>query len=207
MADNEPEYDPEDAGDAEAVPVEGDGFAGHLLVAMPGIGDPRFAGSVVYLCAHSGDGALGLIVNKPTPEIRFRKLLDQIGIETQGSVPDIRVHFGGPVETSRGFVLHSPDYSAGEATLEVDEMTSMTASLEVLQAIAQGRGPGSSMLALGYAGWGPGQLESEIAQNGWLVAPARSEIVFGRANEHKWSAAVKAIGIDPLLLSSEGGRA
>ncbi|SHJ02905.1 YqgE/AlgH family protein [Wenxinia saemankumensis] len=185
----------------------GDSFAGSLLVAMPGMGDSRFSGSVVYLCAHSGEGALGLIVNKPAPEIRFRDLLKQLGIEVADTIPDIRVHFGGPVETARGFVLHSPDYSAGDATLEVDDSTSMTASLEVLQAIARGDGPGASMLALGYAGWGPGQLEAEIAQNGWLIAPARDDIVFGRANEHKWTAAVRALGIDPLVLSSEGGRA
>ena len=185
----------------------GDSFTGRLLVAMPGMGDPRFEGSVVYLCAHSEEGALGLIVNKPTPEIRFKDLLEQLGIETGGAMRDIRVHFGGPVEKARGFVLHSPDYSAGEATLGVDAAASMTASMDVLQAIADGEGPEASMLALGYAGWGPGQLEEEIAQNGWLIAPARSDILFGRANEHKWTAALKQLGIDPLLLSSEAGHA
>lgn len=182
-------------------------FSGQLLIAMPGMGGGSFSRSVVYLCAHSEDGALGLIVNKPTPEIRFRDLLEQIGIPVGGAVRDIRVHFGGPVEQARGFVLHSPDYTAGEATLAVDESVSMTASVDVLQAIARGEGPESSMMALGYAGWGPGQLESEIAQNGWLTAPARSDIVFGRANEHKWSAALKSLGIDPLNLSSSAGRA
>ncbi|GGL56446.1 UPF0301 protein [Wenxinia marina] len=182
-------------------------LAGQLLIAMPGTGDSRFAHSVVYLCAHSDDGALGLIVNKPTPEIRFRDLLDQIGIEVPGMLRDIRVHFGGPVEQARGFVLHSPDYSAGDATLEVTGEISLTASLEVLQAIARGEGPANSMMALGYAGWGPGQLESEIARNGWLTAPARSDIVFGRANEHKWTAALKTLGIDPLTLSPDAGHA
>ena len=182
-------------------------LCGKLLIAMPDMADPRFAGSVVYLCAHSREGAMGLIVNKPTPEIRFRDLLEQLGIPVGDAVRDIRVHFGGPVEPARGFVLHSADFSTGDATLGVDEDVAMTASRDVLEALAGGDGPSSSILALGYAGWAPGQLEAEIAQNGWLVGPARSDILFGRASEHKWTAALKLLGIDPLLLSSEGGHA
>ena len=177
-------------------------LSGQFLIAMPGMGDPRFSQSVVYLCAHSSDGAMGLIVNKPTPEVRFSDLLTQLEIDAQPGLRDIRVHFGGPVENSRGFVLHSADYSSGKATLKVDDGMSLTATLDVLEEIAQGRGPQSSFLALGYSGWGPGQLEEEIAQNGWLVSDARSDIVFGRANEHKWMAAVKSLGIDPVSLSS-----
>lgn len=182
-------------------------LSGKLLVAMPGMGDPRFAHSVICLCAHSADGAMGLIVNKPAPEVRFSDLLDQLGIAPLPEMRDIRVHFGGPVEHARGFVLHSADYTSGAATLKVDSRTSMTATLDVLEHLAQGQGPASSLLALGYAGWGPGQLEAEIATNGWLLCDARDDIVFGRANEHKWGAALKSLGIDPLSLSATSGRA
>ena len=184
-----------------------DDLSGQFLIAMPGMGDQRFAQSVVYLCAHSEEGAMGLIVNKPTPEVRFSDLLEQLDIKPGPGIRDIRVYFGGPVENSRGFVLHTSDYTSGEATLEVDEALSMTASLDVLEEIAAGRGPASSLLALGYAGWGPGQLEAEIADNGWLTSEARPDIIFGRANEHKWTAAIRALGIDPSLLSSDAGRA
>lgn len=182
-------------------------LSGKFLIAMPGMGDPRFAQSVVFICAHSADGAMGLIVNKPTPEVRFADLLSQLGIDAKPGLRDIRVHFGGPVENSRGFVLHSADYSSGDSTLVVDDGMALTATLDVLEEIAKGRGPKSSLLALGYSGWGPGQLESEIAQNGWLTSEARRDIIFGRANEHKWTAAVKALGIDPVLLSASAGRA
>ena len=182
-------------------------LTGQLLIAMPGMGDPRFEHSVVYMCAHSDEGAMGLIVNKPAPEVRFADLLDQLGISPGPESRDIRIHFGGPVENSRGFVLHSADYPGGSATLQVDDEIGLTATLDVLEDLAQGRGPESSILALGYAGWGPGQLEGEIARNGWLTCKARSDLVFGRANEHKWMAALKSLGIDPILLSSEGGRA
>ena len=187
--------------------IEDSDLSGQLLIAMPEMGDPRFAGTVIYICAHSADGAMGLIVNKPTPEVRFADLLEQLGIEREGPLRDIRVHFGGPVEQGRGFVLHSADYAPGPATLEVDAAVSTTATLDVLEEIAQGRGPKSSLLALGYAGWGPGQLEGEIARNGWLTGPSRPEILFGRAHEHKWTAALKALGIDPLMLSGAGGSA
>ena len=182
-------------------------LCGKLLIAMPDMGDPRFAGSVVYMCAHSEEGAMGLIVNKPQPEIRFAALLEQLEIPKSGEVRDIRVHFGGPVENSRGFVLHSEDYRSEAGTMEVEDGVCMTATLDVLEDIAKGKGPESSMLALGYSGWGPGQLENEIGQNGWLTCDARPEIIFGRANEHKWSAALKILGIDPVLLSSTAGRA
>ena len=182
-------------------------LSGQLLIAMPGMGDTRFAHSVIYMCAHSAEGAMGLIVNKPAPDVRFSELLEQLEIDAGEGMRDIRVHFGGPVENARGFVLHSDDYSSGKATLKVDEGVAMTATLDVLEALARGQGPASSMLALGYSGWGPGQLEAEIAENGWLTAAARKDIVFGRANEHKWSAALKSLGIDPVSLSAVAGRA
>ena len=180
---------------------------GKLLIAMPAMADPRFAHSVVYICVHSPQGAMGLIVNKPNPEVRMTDLLEQLKIPPQPGMRDIRVHFGGPVEQTRGFVLHSAEYSAGDATLRVDDVTALTATLDVLQQIAQGQGPQLSMFALGYAGWGPGQLDAEIAGNGWLSCAPRNDIVFGRANEHKWSAALKSIGVNPLGLSSTAGRA
>ncbi len=182
-------------------------LCGQFLIAMPEMGDPRFEGSVIYLCAHSEEGAMGLIVNKPQPEIRFSKLLEQLEIPKSSDVRDIRVHFGGPVENARGFVLHSEDYRSEAGTMEVEGGICMTATLDVLEDIARGQGPQTSMLALGYSGWGPGQLESEIAQNGWLTCEARDDIIFGRANEHKWTAALKVLGIDPVLLSSSAGRA
>lgn len=182
-------------------------LAGKCLIAMPGMGDPRFVKSVIYICAHSDQGAMGLIVNKPAPNTRFADLLEQLGIKPGPDMPDIRIHIGGPVEHGRGFVLHSSDFTSPQGTLHVDDDISMTATLDVLERLAQGNGPRSSLLALGYAGWGPGQLESELAQNGWLTSPSRQDLVFGRANEFKWAAALKSIGVDPLSLSSTSGRA
>lgn len=182
-------------------------LAGKLLIAMPGMEDPNFDHSVIYICAHSPDGALGLIVNKPATEIRFADLLVQLGIQSGEGLRDIRVHIGGPVEHGRGFVLHSSDYGSGRGTMKVNDAVSMTATTDVLEDLAHGRGPEDSMLALGYSGWGPGQLEDEIARNGWLTCDARSDIVFGRANEYKWQAALKSLGIDPKLLSGQVGSA
>lgn len=182
-------------------------LCGKLLIAMPAMGDNRFAHSVVFVCAHSDEGAMGLIVNKPAPDIRFSHLLEQLGIDVQPGIRDIRVHIGGPVEHSRGFVLHSGDYRSTSGTVEVDDRIAMTATMDVLEDLARGKGPDHSMLALGYAGWGPGQLEGEIAQNAWLTCDPRDDIIFGRANEHKWTAALKTMGIDPLLLSGTAGRA
>lgn len=182
-------------------------LTGHLLIAMPDMGDPRFEHAVVYICAHSDEGTMGLIVNKPTPEIRFSDLLEQLSIDEGELGVDVRVHYGGPVETGRGFVLHTDDYASGAGTMPVAEGAAMTATLDVLEDIATGAGPKRSMLCLGYSGWGPGQLEGEIMENGWLVAPANDDILFGRAAEHKWSAALKGMGVDPLMLSTSGGSA
>lgn len=182
-------------------------LCGKILIAMPAMGDPRFAHSVVYMCVHSEEGAMGLIVNKPQPEIRFEALLEQLDIAKTEGVRDIRIHYGGPVDSTRGFVLHTQDYRSEMGTVEVDSGICMTATLDVLEDIAKGSGPKTSMLALGYAGWGAGQLESEIAQNGWLTCDPTDDIIFGRANEHKWTAALKVLGIDPVLLSATPGRA
>jgi putative transcriptional regulator len=180
---------------------------GQLLIAMPGMGDLRFERSVIFLCAHSAEGAMGLIVNKPAPELSFADLLAQLKIPAAIDLEGARVHFGGPVEHGRGFVLHTADYLVEEASLQVSPDFSMTATVDILQDMARGEGPKRALLALGYAGWGPGQLESEIQANGWLTAPADVELVFGTRDTEKWGDALRSISIDPRLLSAEGGRA
>lgn len=180
---------------------------GQLLIAMPGMGDQRFARAVIFLCAHSAEGAMGLIVNKPAPDLRFADLLKQLKIESGPATADTRVHFGGPVEHGRGFVLHTGEYAVPGASLKVNEAFAMTATVDILQDMARGVGPERAILALGYSGWGPGQLEGEIQANGWLVAPADEDLVFGARDAEKWEAALRRISIDPRLLSAEGGRA
>ncbi|MGI9390945.1 MAG: YqgE/AlgH family protein [Boseongicola sp.] len=182
-------------------------FEGKLLIAMPGMGDPRFEKSVIFICAHSEDGALGLIVNKPTPELKFGPLLGQLSIDISPPQRDIRIHFGGPVENGRGFVLHSADYLSDSATLQVNSDFGMTATLDVLEEIAKGDGPDQALLALGYSGWGPGQLDDEMLQNGWLTCDASRDIVFDSDDEGKWAAALATLGVDALTLSSTAGRA
>ena len=142
-------------------------LTGKLLVAMPNMGDPRFENSVIYMVAHSEEGAMGLIVNKPTPEVRFQDLLKQLKIDVEPNMRELKVHFGGPVENGRGFVLHSSDYVSNASTLRVNRHFGMTSTLDVLEDIAQGIGPTASLMVLGYSGWAPGQLEDEIARNGW----------------------------------------
>ena len=177
------------------------------MIAMPGMGDTRFEKSVVYLCVHSPDGSMGLIVNKPSFELDFDALLKQLSIQQEAEIIPPQVHFGGPVELGRGFVLHSADYGDGDGTMKIDDNFAMTATLDVLEDLANGQGPKQSLLALGYAGWGPGQLENEIAENGWLTCDADPQTVFNEANENKWEAALKTLGIDPLMLSAASGRA
>lgn len=182
-------------------------LTGKLLVAMPGMGDPRFDRSVVFMCSHGEDGALGLIVNKPTPAISFPDLLKQLDIKTGPLKRNIDVHFGGPVENGRGFVLHSADYDANTSTLPVGTHFGMTATLDILEDIARGEGPDQAILALGYSGWGPGQLEDEIRDNGWLTVDSAPDIVFSLNDDGKWAAALSSIGVDPLTLSATAGRA
>jgi putative transcriptional regulator len=182
-------------------------LSGKLLIAMPGLGDPRFARSVIFICAHSAEGSMGLVVNRPAADLRFADLLQQIGIEPRRDGPSPPIHFGGPVESGRGFVLHSSDYKAREGTLLVNDLFSMTATLDILEDITSGRGPSSALLALGYAGWGPGQLESEILQNGWLTCEAATDLVFATHDVGKWARALATIGVDPESLSAAAGRA
>ncbi len=180
---------------------------GKLLIAMPGMSDLRFDKTLIYICAHSADGAMGLIVNKPATDLKFFDLLEQLNITPASSMRPIEVHFGGPVEHGRGFVLHSKDYIAKDSTLEVNEEFGMTATLDILEDISQGNGPDACLLALGYAGWGPGQLEDEIRDNGWLTCDADEALVFSDNNEDKWNGAIESLGFDPRLLSAEGGSA
>jgi putative transcriptional regulator len=182
-------------------------LAGKLLIAMPALGDPRFAHAVILVCAHSAEGSMGLILNKPAPDVSFDGLLDQLKIPKSHINRDIRVHFGGPVERGRGFVLHSPDYAGGKATMQVEGGFGMTATLDVLEAIAKGQGPMDALLALGYSGWGPGQLEAEILRNDWLTSDADMHLVFSPDDAGKWTAALRHMGIDPISLSSAAGRA
>lgn len=187
---------------------------GQFLIAMPGVEEGNFARSVVYLCAHSADGAMGLIINKPMAHLSFRDLLVQLdvipdddAIRLPGLARTMKVHRGGPVETGRGFVLHSADFHLESSTLPIDERISLTATLEILKAIAEGRGPDQAMLALGYAGWAPGQLESEIQGNGWLTCSADPAILFEAEVDTRYMRALGLLGIDPALLSSESGHA
>ena len=182
-------------------------LAGKLLVAMPAMGDVRFEYSVVYVCAHSDEGTMGLIVNKPNPKLKFKKLLNQLNISFNGSIIDTTVHFGGPVEQIRCCILLSSDYLAGVDTLNVDESFSMTATPDILEDMVKGDGPDISLLALGYSGWASGQVEAELLQNGWLICDATYDLVFNIANSDKWAAALASLGVDPLMLSSQAGRA
>lgn len=181
-------------------------LSGQLLIAMPGMTDPRFEKAVVFICAHSADGAMGLIVNKPFDAISFPDLLEQLGVANCSGTNRIDIQSGGPVEVSRGFVLHSPDYIR-DATLVVDDAMALTATLDILRAIADGFGPRRCMLALGYAGWGPEQLDTEILNNGWLNVDADDDLVFGEDLDVKWPKAMAKIGIDPRMLSDSAGHA
>ncbi|HIJ64047.1 MAG TPA: YqgE/AlgH family protein [Rhodospirillaceae bacterium] len=181
-------------------------LAGQMLIAMPQMQDARFTRSVVYLCAHTAEGAMGLVVNRLFNALSFPDLLEQLNIEPTPLCDPIRIHFGGPVEAGRGFVLHSTDY-VQDTTLLVDDQVALTATVDVLKAIAEGRGPRQCLLALGYAGWGAGQLDSEIRENAWLNAPADDDLLYGPEIEHKWERAIAKIGVDFSMLSGDAGHA
>lgn len=187
--------------------TDGDSLSGRLLIAMPNIGDPRFERSVIYMFAHSRAGARGLIINRLAEDVSFNDLLEQLKLDRSDAVDETPVRFGGPVEMERGFVLHSPDYHRDEATVRIDDQISLTATLDVLKAIAAGEGPKRALFALGYAGWGPGQLESEIINNGWLHCEGDVDIVFGEDDDSKWKDALAKIGVSPSMLSSISGSA
>ncbi len=186
---------------------------GQLLIAMPSMSDPRFRRAVIYLCAHSAEGAMGLIINQRAPHITLPRLLEQLDITAVASRPvairvgSMAVHVGGPVETSRGFVLHSSDYFSAESTLPINDKVCLTATIDILKAIAKGSGPNHAILALGYAGWAPGQLEREIQENGWLNCPADAELIFDTDLEGKYARALGLLGINPSHLVGASGRA
>jgi putative transcriptional regulator len=180
---------------------------GQILIAMPSIGDPRFERSLVFVCAHSEQGAMGFVVNKLIEQVTLPELLRQLEIRSDRVPADTPVYFGGPVEVGRGFVLHSDDYVLDNVTLPLGPGLCLTASIEILQAIAEGGGPEHRLFVLGYAGWAPGQLESELQANGWLHCPADEDLVFGPDLGGKWARALGKLGIDIVKLSGQAGHA
>src|SRR3954462_3430413 len=187
---------------------------GQMLIAMPAMNDERFTRSLIYVCAHSSEGAMGIVVNQRAGNIKFPDLLVQLEvipaaerIQLPTRAEDVKVLKGGPVETGRGFGLHSADYFIENSTLPIDEGICLTATLDILKAIAKGNGPSSAILALGYAGWAPGQLENEIQHNGWLHCSADAELIFGQDTGGKYDKALKKIGSDLRMVSSEAGDA
>jgi putative transcriptional regulator len=187
--------------------MEGGFFSGQLLIAMPGISDPRFERAVILVCAHDEDHAMGLAVNRPIEGLTVPDLLERLGVASDIALPPDLVLMGGPVERERGFVLHTADYQ-GEHSLDVRDDLALTASREVLEAMVSQNGhPRRSLLALGYAGWGAGQLENEIKQNVWLTCEPDEALVFGVDHERKWGRALTKLGVDPERLSAVAGRA
>lgn len=194
--------------------TQGAYLVGHLLIAMPGMQDPRFERAVIFMCAHSEEGAMGIRINEAAPQLTFNDVLEQLGIEPSGDgiemarpVPDMPIHKGGPVETGRGFVLHSPDYVVDKSTLQIDGQVCLTATLDILRAIVDGSGPQRALLALGYAGWAPGQLEAELLANGWLHCQATPDLIFDHDLETKYERALARLGVDPRMLSPDAGHA
>lgn len=200
----------------QSFPYEADSpyLDGQVLVAMPGMMDERFARSVIYVCAHSPEGAMGIVLNRPAANVNVPDLLVQLEIIPElerirlpERVGRMQVLMGGPVETSRGFVLHSPDFHIAQSTLPIDDSVCLTATIDILRAIARGDGPQDAVLALGYAGWGAGQLELELQANGWLNCPADAELIFNTPADVRYEMALRRIGIEPAMLSVEAGHA
>ncbi len=181
-------------------------LTGQLLIAMPAMDDPRFAQSVILMCAHTPEGAMGIVLNRPLAKPSFEALLQQLDVEPTPPARQIRLCEGGPVDHGRGFVLHTRDWT-GDGSLQVAEDLALTASLDILQEIANGRGPREGLLALGYASWGPGQLDQELHDNVWLTAPAAHDVLFDDGYDTKWRRAMAILRVDPLLLSGIAGHA
>lgn len=181
-------------------------LTGQLLIAMPSMLDPRFEKTVLLMCSHGPDGAMGIVLNRLFVDLSFRALLGQLNVPIDPSTPELPIHYGGPVDPVRGFVMHSADYKR-VGTTEISPVIALTATIEILQDMAKGSGPARATLALGYAGWSPGQLESEIHANGWLTAPADEDIVFDTDVETKWSRALAKIGVSPMSLVGDIGHA
>ena len=189
------------------IPTLNEGYlGGQVLIAMPSLLDPHFARSIICLCAHSSEGAMGIVLNQPIEALSFDDLLQQLELEPVPPQRRIRMHQGGPVEGGRGFVLHTTDWSS-DGSLQVNQDLALTASLDILKAIAGGGGPRLGLLALGYVGWGPGQLEEEIQANSWLSVSADEALLFGEGDTDKWRQAMAKLKVDPLLLSGVAGHA
>jgi putative transcriptional regulator len=180
-------------------------LSGQFLLAMPGIGDPRFEKAVIAMCVHDEEGALGIGLGRIVPRIGFHELLKQLDIEP-GEAPDAAIHLGGPVEPSRGFIIHSPDWG-GQGSVDVAGRWQLSATLDILKAIAEGRGPTRWIAALGYAGWGAGQLEEEMGRHGWFVTPGTEDLLYDADVETRWSAAFMSAGVDTRLLAAQSGTA
>jgi putative transcriptional regulator len=181
-------------------------LTGQLLIAMPAMPDARFARAVIYICSHGPNGAMGLVINRLYGEVNFQMLLKQLNVKSTTETPDLPVHYGGPVETGRGFVLHSNDYSR-DGTIRVDDNFALSASLDVLQALAAGNGPQRALMTLGYTGWGAGQLDAEMQANGWLTADADEALLFDTELETKWERSLAKMGVSATMLSAEAGHA
>lgn len=183
-----------------------DSLANHFLIAMPTLADANFARSVTLICEHSGEGAMGIVINRLT-DLHLGDIFEQLGIEPgKATHAGSGVYFGGPVQNNRGFVLHEP-LGSWESTLSVTDKFGVSTSRDILDAIAENRGPEKFMVALGYAGWGAGQLEREISENSWLSGPASRDIIFDLPVEHRWKAAAQLVGVDLSTLSGEAGHA
>ncbi len=189
--------------------IQGESFLeGKLLIALPGMGDERFEKSVIFMCAHSLDsGAMGLCINRPIDGLNFRELASRLELMTTPATPDFPILLGGPMDTGRGFVLHSSDYESNDSTLPITETISLTATLDILRALAAGEGPRQALFALGYAGWREGQIEDEIRANAWIHCDADDTLLFETPHAEIWSAALATLGIDMSGLSALNGRA
>lgn len=188
-------------------PDPANSLAGKLLVAMPGMGDPRFAHSVIMMCSHDAEHAMGIVINKPKDEVTLQEVLSHLGLEAAHDMADMLVMDGGPVRQERGYVLHSDDYAAREGTHAVGPGLALTATREVLEAVAKETPPKQFVLALGCSGWGAGQLETELKENAWLIVDADDAIIFGAPYDDKWDRAIRSLGFDPAQLSETAGRA
>ena len=180
-------------------------LTGQLLVAMPGMGDPRFDHSVIFICSHDDEGAMGLIVNKPAADLKLGDVLDRLSDVDMDDVSGLGVHVGGPVETERGFVLHSAEYRSVMQTTDIADGVAMTATLDILEDIARGKGPRRAMLMLGYAGWGAGQLDAELSASAWLISDVQLDLIFDTRATQMWEAAIRRLGVDPSMLQMGSG--
>ncbi|MBL4854556.1 MAG: YqgE/AlgH family protein [Robiginitomaculum sp.] len=196
------QYDPQDGSN-----LDGCNLAGRLIIASPAMGDKRFHGTVIYMCVHDSQQAMGIIINRPKPDLKLSSMLPHLNVKGPVTYEDTAVLYGGPVETERGFVLHSRDYLDPDNSLPLSDTLALTTSKSVLKALTSPNAPKKAVLALGYAGWDSGQLDNELMHNSWLVAPANDDIIFTGEPRHKWKQALSSLGITPEFLSASAGHA